>query len=452
MTFNTLLSLTTEKIVWSVRVRAQAGWKGINRKTNEFKGFNIIFIDEQSCRIHAFMSEKLCHGFAEDLKEGQLYSLSNFKVHQYKGDEINRCVRNEKHIYFDNQTQFQKIVTDVPLMKEYAFDLFDLQDIPKFLNDNRFLIDVVGMCQKSAVTCLVSAEEPSKSRVKFKLYDGSSRQTYSVMQCLANQEIYLTNYPAMRFYINPNHYSVSKIQKSMILGTEDKDEDATFFTVKQIKQLGKDYIQKSILCKVTVKKVDEQCNWFDNFHIKCENEVTIVDGRNRCAHCKRNLPYPDKRFRVCTICADETGVLPIIFPDDEIKRITGKDVYDLENENREAGDEKRFPPVLKEFQCKQYIMTLMPSKENIENQSTMYIAKKPCDPLEMLGNHNPVEELSPYIEEISMNTEFDSTKNNMSYSSPPTLKSTNRTRGRKNKLSVKIELDDGDHVSKVKKS
>ncbi|KAK1374953.1 hypothetical protein POM88_031146 [Heracleum sosnowskyi] len=329
MTFNTLLSLTIEKIVW---------------KTNEFK---IIFIDEQSCRIHAFMSENLCHGFAEELKEGQLYSLSNFKVHEYKGDESNRCLRNENHIYFDNQTKFQKIVTYVHLMKEYAFDLFDLQVVPKILNDNRFLIDVVGMCENSVVTCLVSAEEPSKSRVKFKLSDGRNEAILTffnefgkaferslkehteehvviivasakVNKYETNQEIYWTNYPATRFYINPNHYSVSKIQKSMVVGTEEKEEDATIFTIKEIKQLGKDYTQMSILCKVTVKKVDDQCNWFDNFHIKCENEVTIVDGRYLCAHCKRNLPYPDKRFRVCTICADETGVLPIIFPDDEI--------------------------------------------------------------------------------------------------------------------------------------
>lgn len=41
------------------------------------------------------------------------------------------------------------------------------------------------------------------------------------------------------------------------------------------------------------------------------------------------------RFKVCIICADETGVLPIIFPDDEIQSITGKDVYEVENDNRE---------------------------------------------------------------------------------------------------------------------
>ncbi|XP_074327393.1 uncharacterized protein LOC141665311 [Apium graveolens] len=57
--YHTLFELTTEKIVWSIRVRAQAVWKGINQTTNEFRGFNILFIDDQDCRIHAFISEKI---------------------------------------------------------------------------------------------------------------------------------------------------------------------------------------------------------------------------------------------------------------------------------------------------------------------------------------------------------------------------------------------------------
>lgn len=50
-TFNTLCSLKSEKVVYCIRVRAQAVWKGINRKTNEFRGFNIIFTDEQVASI-----------------------------------------------------------------------------------------------------------------------------------------------------------------------------------------------------------------------------------------------------------------------------------------------------------------------------------------------------------------------------------------------------------------
>lgn len=43
--YQSLLSLKTEKSEWSICVRAQSIWKGINMKTNEFRGLDIIFID-----------------------------------------------------------------------------------------------------------------------------------------------------------------------------------------------------------------------------------------------------------------------------------------------------------------------------------------------------------------------------------------------------------------------
>lgn len=94
----------------------------------------------QGCRMHAFISEKLSDAFGEDLQEGQIYTLSNFKVTEYSGEETNRAVRNTKHIYFDSQTKFERITNEVPLMKQYALDLFGLKDLPQFLVHNHFLI------------------------------------------------------------------------------------------------------------------------------------------------------------------------------------------------------------------------------------------------------------------------------------------------------------------------
>ncbi|KAK1380421.1 hypothetical protein POM88_027165 [Heracleum sosnowskyi] len=441
--FDTVASLTTEKVVWSIRVRAQTVWKGINRTTNEFRGFNIIFMDEQNCRIHAFITEKLCPAFSKELKEGNIYILSNFK--------------------------------------EYAFDLFGLNDVPKFLNDNRFLIDVIGTVSKNEAISVISTEDTSKSRLKFKLEDGRNMvmvtffnefgqsfekalkaieaenvvvviESAKVNKYEATGEIYLTNYPATRFYLTPRHYSVELLHKSAKCLQAEEETDTTLYTIKEIKNFTKDYIEKNVLCHVTVKKVEEECNWYDNFHIECDKEVNIIDGRYRCCHCKRNLPYPDKRFRICTVCTDKTGVLPIILPDEEIQRLTGKDVYELENENREAGDEKRFPPILKEFENKQYLITLMPSKDNIDKKCSVYKAKMLSDPVEMLGSHNPQEQLTTEFEEVTENTEADSTKNLLSYSSPPTSKSTTRTRGRKTKAPIKYEVEDCEPISKLKKS
>ena len=38
--------LHTERTGWTLRVRAQALWKSINRQTKEFRGLNVIFIDD----------------------------------------------------------------------------------------------------------------------------------------------------------------------------------------------------------------------------------------------------------------------------------------------------------------------------------------------------------------------------------------------------------------------
>lgn len=51
--------------------------------------------------------------------------------------------------------------------------------------------------------------------------------------------------------------------------------------------------QKEILCQVTVKKVEKNYNWYDNFCSTCDEEVNIVDGRFRSTKCERNVPYPD---------------------------------------------------------------------------------------------------------------------------------------------------------------
>lgn len=36
------------------------------------------------------------------------------------------------------------------------------------------------------------------------------------------------------------------------------------------------------------------------------------------------------RFRVCVLCSDDTGVIPVILGDFEIRCLTGKTVFDID--------------------------------------------------------------------------------------------------------------------------
>lgn len=78
----------------------------------------------------------------KDLNEGQIYILFNFKVKNFLGDETYRPVRNQKHIYFTPHTKLTKDENEGLQIEDHAFDLFDMQEIEKLADDNRFLIGI----------------------------------------------------------------------------------------------------------------------------------------------------------------------------------------------------------------------------------------------------------------------------------------------------------------------
>lgn len=47
--------LDPSKIKWEIKVRAQAVWKGITRDTKEFRGLNILFIDDSVKNIYTII-------------------------------------------------------------------------------------------------------------------------------------------------------------------------------------------------------------------------------------------------------------------------------------------------------------------------------------------------------------------------------------------------------------
>lgn len=44
------------------------------------------------------------------------------------------------------------------------------------------------------------------------------------------------------------------------------------------------------------------------------------------------------RFRLATVCNDSSGCIGIVFPDEEIQRITGKNVFDIENDESQVSN------------------------------------------------------------------------------------------------------------------
>lgn len=77
--------------------------------------------------------------FEDELKEGYIYKISNFYVKDYGADEMNRCVRNEKHLYFADFTTIVHSVNDPLQIPDFSLDIKKLVDTEKLDSDKRFL-------------------------------------------------------------------------------------------------------------------------------------------------------------------------------------------------------------------------------------------------------------------------------------------------------------------------
>ncbi|KAK1375148.1 hypothetical protein POM88_031341 [Heracleum sosnowskyi] len=305
--YHTVEDLNDSTNDWLVRVRAQAVWKGITRETNEFRGYNLIFIDDCNARINDFIAPQISAKYEGYLKEGQIYNLSYFSVNK---------------------------------------------------NDNRYLIDVVGVLDSVPRKNMYKKNDVEKSNVKFTLFDE---------RCYANQ-------------VQRSHNGMMKYEE---------DKGIPCLTVKEFFNLKEDYIEKKVQCKVTVKKIEKKVNWYTNYCAKCDIDIELVNKKYQCGQCGKIYPYPDKRYQLTTLCSDSSGTIPIIWNDEEVIRLCGKTDYDLIANDEEVEDGEKFPAVLKEFEKKDYNITITITNENVKEGSRVYNAAKISDPNEISGNHSP---------------------------------------------------------------
>lgn len=93
--------------------------------------------------MHAFINARFAGRFLENLKEGEIYCISNFIVQDHTGLENHRSVRFSRHIYFGEYTRVEKISDPQIKMPLWSFDLFSLSDMEKYEGDKRYLFGII---------------------------------------------------------------------------------------------------------------------------------------------------------------------------------------------------------------------------------------------------------------------------------------------------------------------
>nr|XP_017256296.1 PREDICTED: uncharacterized protein LOC108225853 [Daucus carota subsp. sativus] len=364
--------------------------------------------------MHAFIWPNYLQEFKNSFDEGKIYAIRNFAVKSYRKESL-RCIKSDKQIWLSNYTKVSLIWNDEKsekMIRQNEFDFFDLGEIADMIKQeaNNHLIDIIGVLKdRDVLRHFTNQNQVEQRSIKFTLTDGNS----SIKLCFwddfgksfddaLNKEIenpiviivaggklndyngepYVSNVAATRFYVNSDHCSVLLMRQRAKLPNFsaeplvriDMDENL-IMSIEQIMKLGPSFILRKVMCQVIVKTVKDNMDWNYRACTSCHEEVEFIDLKFKCQTCKRIVPFPDMRFRLCLVVEDATGGAAIILNDREVGNIVGRTVYDVITEQQrenEATDE--FPKCLKLFEGKQYTITILLNEDNINRGSNTYLA------------------------------------------------------------------------------
>ncbi|XP_063950013.1 replication protein A 70 kDa DNA-binding subunit A-like [Daucus carota subsp. sativus] len=473
--FDPLAAVDPGRYNWRVKVRISRKWESIQKNTGNIKGCNIILVDDQNTRKHAFIGEAYLKKFDGSLEEGQVYIIQNFNVKPYTEKEKHMCFKDETHIYFSSYTQEFKYPYDDTLIPANVFGFYDISELNGIANQNTYLIDVVGVVQNvEPPRHFVNKNNEEQSYVKFDITDGSHCVKVTLWDgfghtfyddytqfkedpiililssCKANvweKILSLSNYPATRYFFNYSHHSVNMLRASYkqpgFRTTQvemNRFEPDPKMTVAEVKNTIPDMDEMKVVCTVTINKITNQEIWFYHICCGCSNEIEKIDGKFKCDHCQKIEPYPDTRFRVCTLASDHTGTIGIILYDREVRRVIGHSVFEIECMQIQEGTSGKFPPLLLTLEKLPCIITLSlkrsqsQKKTNIFHAADLTISPKLECPSPTSGGDTYIKEQASVSEGTVTQTSKQRGKN-----TPDTLRSTNKPKGKK-KLVKKVRM------------
>ena len=98
------------------------------------------FFKYQDDTIHATIQKNNVNKFQQQLREGQLYSLSNFRVDTYKEKDSYQPISKEKKINFLRTIVIEELKGAEVTISQHKFEFIDYQTIVDCFDNNKQLI------------------------------------------------------------------------------------------------------------------------------------------------------------------------------------------------------------------------------------------------------------------------------------------------------------------------
>ncbi|WOH00620.1 hypothetical protein DCAR_0519989 [Daucus carota subsp. sativus] len=415
MSYEYLSNVHTGRTDWRVKVRSIREWRGQTARGEPYKGSNFLLLDAKNVRMQAFVPLFLLEKLQKMFTVGKMYTITNFKVKNYTELDKWRCVSNDKQIQFTNQTRGKEMDEKEYFIPQNCFEFCDLGDMKSLANQTTYLADVVGVVTRRDDLKLVHTKQGvDKYQLRMIITDGSHYLNVTLWGDLAecfHQEVSsstfeepliiiiatgkvgifqdeydLCNFNPTAYYINYNHHSVAhlrkmsadpKFKKEHIRIIQTKKEPK-LISIQEIKQLGEDYIEEEVICQVRIITVHVSNSWFYAECTTCYKQIDEVGGKFQCKNCNRIVPYPDKKFGICITATDTTGDIDILLMDRPIRKLFGKTVFQMEDEEK-----GQFPTALKTMEKDDYTIKLEIREFNIKDKEELYVANDLYRGLEM---------------------------------------------------------------------
>ncbi|KAK1387266.1 hypothetical protein POM88_015444 [Heracleum sosnowskyi] len=428
-----LSSLKEGRTQAKLKVKVIRFWRGSTKSGQVFRSFNVLLIDAQETKFHAFVPAKCADRHELNLRVGKLCIIKDVTVQAYKAEDKFRPLQNDYQIIFSEDTKIRDVEDTSVSFPNDSFDFYDHSELDNLRMNPMYLVDVVGIIQNRetiVVRDLLNKLGQHQSQAKFSITDGRSMVNVTFWDSLANNfyhdllnqeedpviiiitscragtwngELDVSNVGATAFYLNHTHHTVKQIRKMLatpnytkeILATQTKKK-TELLKIKNIKILGADYIQAHVIVHVKITAVQETQNWY--FHI-CTGCRVLIEMDNNifyCNSCKRRIPYPEKRFKLPITVTDDTDSMEIMLDDRQVRTLIGKRAGNVYKENNNG---KAFPHELKIIANKELTVKLLIKELNVINKDPMYCAVNICE-----GFYIPQEQQNQTTQTEQQNT------------------------------------------------
>ncbi|XP_056686069.1 replication protein A 70 kDa DNA-binding subunit C [Spinacia oleracea] len=409
----------------TLQVRVVRLWTMTSFKNPEDVYFiDMVLLDAKGDKIQATIKKSLLRTFQPLLNEGELYTISNYRVGKNSGE-----YKPTGHPYKINFVLLIRVnVLHAANIPTYGFDLVPFDAIISNGLDSTCLVDVIGYLsgvtssddymrngiytkqltiqledlQKNVISCTLwnhyadelktwLAEHPNCQVIlivqfaKIKTWQGTNGLSSSLF--------------ATRLHINSNVEEINAFKNSFGNGGKTSSEMVTQLSSHTSQKNETEFLKKSERKQVDeIRETQEVCycvtlavidsietenGWF---YLACKKYYKKVQEMNDdagvtkfwCDKCNTNVE-PVPRFKVQIRVVDDSGSASFVLFDREVVHILGKSALSIREYQAQEGNLDSFPKDLDELLERKYLSKIRITHYNLKQNCPIFTVTKISD-------------------------------------------------------------------------